>query len=219
MSRSSRRRRRKEKARDPALSTPDASLPAVAQPLVSSAAGPPALLSVAFKKVKAHRKMIVAILGGLIGFPAVIKNWLPVAPRLNVSVGAPAERAQPFSVGFTIKNDGWLAASDVVTACYVHRVELGKTVIESSGLSGAYSKTIELAGQGGEHTVRCSIAVPGSDLRSADIAIVADYKGLVGRSRDCWRYAAARGDPWQWQVESCADIRPQVDEALRTWGL
>jgi hypothetical protein len=176
-------------------------------------------LSVAFKKVKAHRKMIVAILGGLIGFPAVIKNWSRVPPHLNVSVGAPAERAQPFSMGFTIKNDGWLAASDVVTACYIHRVEVGKTVIESSGFSGPYSKTRELAGNGGEHTVRCSIGVTGTDLRQADIAIVADYKGVVGRSRKCWRFAGARGDPWQWQAESCADIREQLDESLRTWGL
>jgi hypothetical protein len=170
-------------------------------------------------KVKAHWKVITGCVAVLVGLPTVIANWSPVPPRLNISVGMPTERTQPFSVAFTIKNDGWLAASDVVTACYVHRVQLaGKTVIESSGVSGPYSKTRELPGHGGEHTVRCSIGVMGTDLQAADIAIVADYKGVVGRSRKCWRYAGARGDPWQWQPESCADIREQLDEALLKWG-
>lgn len=118
---------------------------------------------------------------------------------------------------FTIKNLGWLAATDVTAECYLHRLEFGKgNTIERGDISGRYSKTAELAG-GEQHTIQCPIRV-GEPLRVADVAVLIDYRGVLGRSRKCARFAGTAGDPWQWQPESCADIRAEIDDAIRGWN-
>lgn len=167
--------------------------------------------------VKTHWKTITACVAVIVALPTSIAAWSPVPPKMAVTVGAPTDRAEPFSVPFTIKNEGWLAATDVSADCYVHRIEFGKNnTIERGGFSGQYSKTAELAG-GEQHTIRCPIQL-GPGLQVADVAIVIEYKGVFGRSRKCARFAGAPGDPWQWQPVSCADIRAEIDAAMRSWN-
>src|ERR1700730_13169069 len=105
MSKRSRKRQREAEALASAL--------AEAQALQASAAKPPASF---LAKVRAHWGMIAACLAFLGGvLHTAITKWSPVLPHLNISVRPPAEPARPFSAAFTITNDGWLAADDLVT--------------------------------------------------------------------------------------------------------
>jgi hypothetical protein len=175
------------------------------------------------------------ILGVLIGAVSLIA-LIELAPRLSATANSPTDSDDQLSSSkFTVSNDGYLKVTEVMSACFLWKVDLGP-----SGKPNAYftssmariaqppeSKLAPLEG----FTVPCTgnklvgVSAPYVQpvLNRADLAIVVYYRAwpfTFYRDHRLFRFVAKMGKRNEvvWEKQPAAILEPDFDGFIKTHG-
>lgn len=134
---------------------------------------------------------------------------LPVLPEIAVTPGSALLRTEPFSVPFSITNNGYIPIRDVDAWCYLAEVEFKPGFrFEGLGISSKDAPRAASLGHGGTLTLECPLR--GAVRDRADIAVIVDHGFPLipfWRTRSITRFIGAAGDEWQWRRQPPDGLR------------
>lgn len=126
------------------------------------------------------------------------------------------EKSQPFSVPFASENQGYSSFWLEHAFCYYHKVEVGPFTI-NNGSEHAPDWNRQFIERATAKTIICNFAHYPAVPKSADMAVVIDYKPFESfpfTSRRYFRFVGAYIDNWQWLKQPAKPIEADADKAI-----
>lgn len=182
-----------------------------------------------------NRGLLLTVLGLLLGAISTV-TLVELVPRLSATASPPTNPSDPLSSSqFTVSNDGYLKVTDVMSACFMWKVEMGNGPIPNVRMNDILARIVQppenkLSPTEG-FTVPCTGGrLVGSSppymppmLRRADLAIVVYYRAwpfTFYRDHRLFRFVANIGKNGEitWEKQPSDDLEPDYDAFIKDHG-
>jgi hypothetical protein len=182
-----------------------------------------------------RHSLFLTILGLLLAAAGLI-TLIELFPRLSATAKSPTDLDDPLtSSKFTVSNDGYMRVTDVMSACFLWKADLGPRGKPNAHITSSLARVVQPPESLLKPTEGFTVPCTGSKLIGSpppylqpvisrvDMAIVVYYRAwpfTFYRDHRLFRFVASLGKDGEvsWEKQPSVDLEPDYNEFIREHG-